>query len=198
MSNTIVGLLRHGQTDWNIDLRLQGTTDIPLNQVGIDQIKQAAAHITDQWDLILSSPLSRAKDSAEIVASVLGIDRFEVEPKLLERSFGIGEGLTYAEWQEKFAVLDHIPGAESKKAVQARAAELLEHLVTNYSGMRVLTVSHGALIRFVLSEVTGGTVPPQGERLQNASLHVIRHFGSWTLDSWAPQPLGTQPISNSK
>ena len=88
MSNTIVGLLRHGQTDWNIDLRLQGTTDIPLNQKGIEQVEHAAKHLRNEWDLILSSPLSRAKDSAQIVATVLGIDQVVVEPKLLERSKG--------------------------------------------------------------------------------------------------------------
>jgi broad specificity phosphatase PhoE len=177
-------------------LRLQGTTDIPLNQVGVDQIKHAAKHLRDEWDLILSSPLSRAKDSAEIVASALGIDQVVVEPKLLERSFGIGEGLTYAEWQEQFADLDHIPGAESKSTIEARALDLLQHLSDTYKGMRVLTVSHGALIRFVLSEVTAGAIPPKGERLQNASLHVIRHQGSWSLDAWAPEPLGSDSTSN--
>ena len=196
MSNTIVGLLRHGQTDWNIDLRLQGTTDIPLNQKGIEQVEHAAKHLRNEWDLVLSSPLSRAKDSAQIVAKVLGVDRVVVEPKLLERSFGIGEGMTYAQWQEKFADLDHIPGAESKADIEARAVDLLQHFSDTYKGMRVLTVSHGALIRFVLSEVTSGAIPPKGERLQNASLNVIRHQGGWSLDAWAPEPLGSDSASN--
>jgi broad specificity phosphatase PhoE len=191
VSNTVVGLLRHGQTDWNIDLRLQGTTDIPLNQVGIEQVSRAADLLDRDWDVILSSPLSRAQDSAEIVARELGGMPVAIEPKLLERSFGIGEGMTYGEWQEKFADLDHIPGAESKAQIEARALDLLNHLATNYAGLKVLTVSHGALIRFVLSEVTNGAIPPKGERLLNASLHVIRHQGDWSLDAWAPNPLGS-------
>lgn len=191
MSNTVVGLLRHGQTDWNIDLRLQGTTDIPLNQIGIEQITRAAALLDRDWDVILSSPLSRAKDSAQIVARELGGISVAIEPKLLERSFGIGEGMTYAQWQEQFADLDHIPGAESKAQIEERAADLLDHLVSEYSGLKVLTVSHGALIRFVLSEITNGAVPPKGERLLNASLHMIRHQGDWSLDAWAPHPLGS-------
>lgn len=190
MSGTTLGLLRHGQTDWNIDLRLQGTTDIPMNQAGIDQIQRACLHL-GEWDVVISSSLGRARHSAQLVAEHLGIQEVAIEPLLMERSFGIGEGLTYAQWQEDYSSLDQIPGAESKDQVIIRAKLLLEHLRESYSGQRVLAVSHGALIRFVLGEVTSGEVPPAGERLQNASLHILRHREDWTLDAWAPQPLGS-------
>ena len=194
MTNSTLGLLRHGQTDWNIDLRLQGTTDIAMNQVGIEQVQNAAKHLDGGWDLILSSPLSRARQTAEIVAEKIGIESIMIEPLLLERAFGIGEGLTYAEWGEKFAKLDDIPGAESRSDVERRARELLGHIEQNYAGAKVLAVSHGALIRFVLSEVTSGAVPPAGERLQNASLHILHHGDSWQLEAWQPQPHGSNPI----
>lgn len=193
MAETTLGLLRHGQTDWNIDLRLQGTADIPMNAFGIAQVETAAAELLKQdWDLVLSSPLGRAKQSAEIVSGLLGIQTIDIEPLLLERSFGIGEGLTYAEWGEKYSKLDEIPGAESASDVARRSQLLLEHISSNFSGAKVLAVSHGALIRFVLSEVTEGKVPPPGERLQNASLHTLRHKGAWVLDAWAPHPLGSE------
>jgi broad specificity phosphatase PhoE len=194
MTNSTLGLLRHGQTDWNIDLRLQGTTDIAMNQVGIEQVQNAAKHLDGGWDLILSSPLSRARQTAEIVAEKIGIESIVIEPLLLERAFGIGEGLTYAEWGEKFAKLDDIPGAESRSNVERRARELLGHIEQNYAGAKVLAVSHGALIRFVLSEVTAGAIPPAGERLQNASLHILHHGDSWQLEAWQPQPHGSNPI----
>ena len=194
MTQTILGLLRHGQTDWNIDLRLQGTTDIPMNQVGIKQIQTAAAQLAGDWDVILSSPLGRAKHSAQLVADYLGLSEIIEEQLLLERSFGIGEGLTYQQWHEQFSTLDEIPGAESQHQVQTRSKLLLDHISSKFAGQRVLAVSHGALIRFVLSEVSNGEVPPPGERLQNASLHLLRHSGSWTLDAWAPQPLGSQAL----
>jgi broad specificity phosphatase PhoE len=194
MTNSTLGLLRHGQTDWNIDLRLQGTTDIAMNQVGIEQVQNAAKHLDGGWDLILSSPLSRARQTAEIVAEQIGIESVVIEPLLLERAFGIGEGLTYAEWGEKFAKLDDIPGAESRSNVESRARELLGHIEQNYAGAKVLAVSHGALIRFVLSEVTAGAIPPAGERLQNASLHILHHGDSWQLEAWQPQPHGSNPI----
>ena len=194
MTNSTLGLLRHGQTDWNIDLRLQGTTDIAINQIGIEQIQTASKHLTQGWDVVLSSPLGRARQSAEIVAAQIGISEIAIEPLLLERAFGIGEGLTYAEWGEKFSKLDDIPGAESKASVEQRARKLLTHIESNYAGARVLAVSHGALIRFVLSEVSAGAIPPAGERLQNASLHLLHHRGSWELEGWQPQPLGSNPI----
>jgi uncharacterized phosphatase len=188
---TELGLFRHGQTDWNIDLRLQGTADVPLNQTGIAQVERAAEILAERsWDVILASPLGRAKHSAEIIQRTLGHETVTIEPLLLERAFGIGEGMDYKTWQEQFAHLDEIPGAESASAVAERSKRLLEFMEREYQGAKVLAVSHGALIRFVLNEVTSGEIPPKGERLQNASLHLIRHQGAWQLEAWAPQPLG--------
>lgn len=191
MSGTVLGLFRHGQTDWNIDLRLQGTAEIPLNEFGISQVARAAIELKKQdWDILLSSPLGRAKASAEIIQRELEIPELIVEPMLLERSFGIGEGMLYSQWQEKYGQLEEIPGAESNSSIVQRARDLLAEFSTRHAGARILAVSHGALIRYVLSEVTSGDVPPKGERLQNASLHILRHQDSWQLDSWAPDPLG--------
>lgn len=194
---TTVGLFRHGQTDWNIDMRLQGTADIPMNQFGIAQVTLAAEVLAQShWDVILASPLGRARQSAEIIQSTLGLKELKIESLLLERSFGIGEGMDYKTWQERFAHLDSIPGAESASEVAARSRQLLDFFKHEYEGAKVLAVSHGALIRFVLNEVSLGEVPPKGERLQNASLHIIRRQQSWTLDSWAPNPLGlTDPLA---
>jgi uncharacterized phosphatase len=192
VTQTVLGLFRHGQTDWNIDLRLQGTADIPMNQFGIEQVQKAASEIARQeWDLIISSPLGRAKQSAGIIAAQLGVAEVTETPLLLERAFGIGEGMLYDEWSAKFAHLDEIPGAESAQQVTLRAEQLLEHVQSEFAGKRILAVSHGALIRFVLQVVTAGEIPPKGERLENASLNVIRKLQSWQLDQWAPRPLGS-------
>jgi broad specificity phosphatase PhoE len=192
VTQTVLGLFRHGQTDWNIDLRLQGTADIPMNQFGIEQVQKAASEIARQeWDLIISSPLGRAKQSAGIIAAQLGVAEVTETPLLLERAFGIGEGMLYDEWSAKFAHLDEIPGAESAQQVTLRAQQLLEHVQNEFAGKRILAVSHGALIRFVLQVVTAGEIPPKGERLENASLNVIRMLQSWQLDKWAPRPLGS-------
>lgn len=194
---TVLGLFRHGQTDWNIDMRLQGTAEVPMNQTGIEQVSTAAEVLANhQWDVILASPLGRAKHSAEIIQQTLGHNQVVIEPLLLERAFGVGEGMDYATWQEQFAHLDEIPGAESATSVATRSRQLLEFMEREYQGAKVLAVSHGALIRFVLNEVSNGEVPPKGERLQNASLHIVRHNQGWSLDGWAPMPLGPgNPLS---
>lgn len=193
LPTTTLGLFRHGQTDWNIDFRLQGTTDIELNSFGVTQVRAAAGSLKllEGWDVLITSPLSRAKQSSQILAQELGLSELLVTPLLLERSFGVGEGLTYDEWQQHYATLDEIPGAESSATVLERAAALLDFIAAEFPGKRVLAVTHGALIRYILNLVSDGRVPPPGERLQNTSLHKVHLIeGSWELEKWAPFAIG--------
>lgn len=190
---TKLGLFRHGQTDWNIDFKLQGTTDTLLNDHGVKQVIDAAEVLhsrEDGWDVLLTSPLMRARQSSKILARKLGLSQVIETPLLIERSFGVGEGLTYEEWQQHFKNLDEIPGAETAEQVLGRANELLRWISAEFAGKRVLAVSHGALIRYVLNLVSTGAVPPPGERLQNASLHILNYrVDNWELDAWAPNTL---------
>lgn len=190
MTETVLGMFRHGQTDWNINMRLQGTADIPLNQSGIKQVELAASTI-GEWDVLLTSPLGRARQSAEILSRAIGVEA-EISERLLERSFGIGEGMTYEQWHQRYSKLESIPGAESELSVLSRSKKLLDDARNNYPGKRVLVVTHGALIRFVLNLVTDHKLPPKGERLMNASLHTFRHDTSWQVDGWEPSALGLE------
>lgn len=186
MTDTIIGLLRHGQTDWNIDFRLQGTSDIPLNEVGLKQAQTAAEGISGEWDVIIASPLSRALETARIVALHHSLGEVLVEPLLLERSFGEAEGLRYEVWREKYPD-SHVPGGETIEALEKRARRLLNTLAERYPGKRVLTVSHGALIRKLINIVSDGKYPREGERLGNASLSTLRHeAGAWTIEQYSP------------
>jgi broad specificity phosphatase PhoE len=191
MSGTVLGLFRHGQTDWNIELRLQGTAEIPLNSHGVQQVRTATKNLDlSYWDIVLTSPLGRAKETADIILAEMTGTELLVEPMLIERSFGIGEGMLYSEWHEKYGQQEEIPGAESNNSITLRSRQLLDLMLEKYSGAKILAISHGALIRYLLNEVSKGAVPPAGERLQNASLHMLRHNSSWELDAWAPEPLG--------
>jgi len=191
LTETILGLLRHGQTDWNIDLRLQGSSDIPLNDTGRAQALTAARSIdTQSWDAILSSPLSRARDTAKIVATELGKNVI-VLPELIERSFGVAEGLDHAAWRKLYESGQEIQGLESLEDLRERTQLLLSLIVENYSGKRVLAVSHGAFIRKVLTIVTDGELPREGERLSNASLNTFSHKdGIWSIADYNPLALG--------
>lgn len=191
MTETILGLLRHGQTDWNIDLRLQGSTDIPLNETGRNQARLAASVLNrEDWDVIIASPLSRAKDTADIVALELGMN-VVVVPELIERSFGVAEGLDHASWRKLYESHQHIEGLESLEDLRTRTVQLLDLIANEYSGQRVLAVSHGAFIRKVLTIVTNSELPREGERLSNASLNKFAHAdGLWTITDYRPESLG--------
>lgn len=190
MAKTVVGLLRHGQTDWNIDFRLQGVTDVALNETGIEQARSAASALDlDDWDFIASSPLSRARDTADIVASRLNIPEVAVLPLLLERSFGEVEGMLYEDWKANYP--DGIaPGGETEEQLHARTLQLLDELLETYRGTRVLAISHGALIRKVVNLLSQGEYPLVNQRIANASLSIIVHEdSSWRLENYQPQAL---------
>ena len=198
MTKTVIGLLRHGQTNWNIDFRLQGVTDIPLNETGIAQARIAgeviakAADDGETWDVILSSPLSRARDTAVMVGESLGIQGISIEELLLERSFGEAEGMSHEDWKSTYNDTNHVPGGETLEQLEARAWVLLERILDHHEGQRVLTVSHGALIRTLLRLVSKGEYPREGERLGNACLSIFEHTmeTGWQVISYRPQTLG--------
>ncbi|MEN9993115.1 MAG: hypothetical protein RLY83_685 [Actinomycetota bacterium] len=188
---TIIGLLRHGQTDWNIDMRLQGISDIPLNETGHNQAKLAAQILADgEWEHVISSPLSRAKDTARYVADALGLVDITVHDLLLERSFGEAEGSSYEDWKERLQSGVHANGAESAQQLEDRVNLLLNELAFMYNGKTVLAVSHGALIRKLIDIVSGGEFPREGERFGNASLTTIVHDGvGWKILDYNPATL---------
>jgi len=191
LTETHFGLLRHGQTDWNINFLLQGVTDIPMNETGVEQVRIAAKAIQlDDWDVVLTSPLTRAKQTAEIVASHVGFDEVIEQELLIERSFGEAEGLSHEQWRAKYSNLDEIPGGESRTQLAARSQQLLDHISSQFAGKRVLAISHGALIRGLLSIASNNELPRDGERLGNASLNVVSHIeSSWQVVNYSLEPL---------
>lgn len=190
MTETQVGFLRHGQTDWNINFLLQGVTDIPMNDTGIEQVRLAASAINKaDWDLVLTSPLLRARHTAEIIASETGITEVLEQSLLIERSFGEAEGLSHEQWRAKYSNLDDIPGGESRTQLAQRSQMLLDVLASEFAGKRILAVSHGALIRNLISIISENQLPRDGERLGNASLNVVSHHeSSWKVVSYNLEP----------
>ena len=191
MAELLVGLLRHGETDWNVASLLQGTSDIPLNQTGIAQAVAASkAIVASDWDQIISSPLSRARDTARIISDANALGEIAIEPLLLERAFGEAEGLNYHEWKKQHDAHQTVVGGESLIDLELRANRLLQHLVDNYAGKRVLAVSHGALIRKVVRIVSERELPREGERFANTSLTKLAYRDSkWSIEHYNPASL---------
>lgn len=176
---TLLTLVRHGETNWNRDRRIQGSTDVPLNDTGRAQAKDAAAGL--QGDIIVASDLSRARETAEIIATERGLPMPRLYPDLRERAYGDAEGVEAAEFIRRWGDWHsaEIDGAEPWPLLRARGLRALRAVVrdarraTAPAAASVIVVTHGALIRELIRHATGGELPPTGERLANGSAYTM-------------------------
>lgn len=184
MTTTHIQFIRHGETDWNVDNRYQGSTDIPLNEIGRQQAAALAEAMRgEEWDHIVSSPLSRAIETAEAVAGAIGISRDDIVPdaRAMERSYGDAEGLTLAEREQVWPGGDW-PGLEDWESVAVRGMEMMDELARDHAGKRVLVVAHGGLINSVLATISEGEVGTGKSIILNTSRTDIFHDGeAWTI-----------------
>jgi broad specificity phosphatase PhoE len=149
-------LVRHGETDWNRGGRVQGREDIPLNHAGREQAARLASvfsciGIGSIW----SSPLSRAMDTAAIIARECGIGSVIPLEALRERDFGESSGMTREERARIYPDEESIPGQEAFDALQRRAIAALMRIAEDDPSERVLVVSHGAFIDSVIRALSG-------------------------------------------
>ena len=166
-------LVRHGETEWNRQRRIQGTTDIPLNETGREQARRTGRLLARrQWNAVVASPLSRALETASIIAAELGLPEPSTDDRLVERNYGEAEGLDFDELQARFPEDTPVPGREKRSKVAARALEALMDIARAHPDDAVVVVSHGGLIRSVLRRVD-----PEGDhgRITNGSVHSFRY-----------------------
>jgi broad specificity phosphatase PhoE len=166
-------LVRHGETDWNLQRRIQGTTDIPLNETGRQQAARTGRLLARRhWDAVVASPLSRAAETAAIIAAELGLPEPATDERLVERNYGEAEGLDFAQMQALFPEDSPVPGREKRSHVAARAISALMDIAHSHPDQAVIVVSHGGLIRSVLRKVD-----PEGDHgmITNGSVHSFRY-----------------------
>lgn len=158
--NTIIYLVRHGETDWNTSGKFQGCTDIPLNENGILQAKLLSERFKGDFDCIYSSPLKRAFDTAKIIAgnkNTLPLIAHEMR----EINFGEWEGLTtkgiasnypteFGKWIKDEVEAPLIGGDGSIRAASIRAEKAVQAIAEANSGKKILIVSHGGIIKAAL------------------------------------------------
>ncbi|WP_211298418.1 histidine phosphatase family protein [Kineococcus rhizosphaerae] len=174
----VTALVRHGETDWNRDGRLQGRTDIPLNDTGRAQAQALAEQLKSQgWAAITSSPLSRARETAQIIAAELGLELLPPHDDLVERQFGEAEGGTLAELRGRFPNGER-PGQEPWDDVVARGAAALRRLRAEHGDVPLVVVAHGTFLRATVEGLTGVELP----RMANATSVVLEGSGGqWSL-----------------
>lgn len=162
---TLVCLVRHGQTDWNIEKRLQGRQNVPLNGTGREQARQLASHFGVvrnkgvSFDTIFSSPLSRACDTAEYICSALSLDKPLTLERLTERDYGSLSGLTLEERFTRFPGGERQAGnVESVPVAASRMLRAIDEILEISQHKTSVAVTHGGIINAVFSRLTSGEI----------------------------------------
>lgn len=151
-------IIRHGQTDWNLEGKAQGQVDVPLNDTGINQARELKEKLASyDFDVCYCSPLKRAVQTAEIIVD--GRVQIIVDDNLKERSFGSLEGTDSRTWD--IADYDrrlntNEGGIEPIKDVLARSKKALDRIKAENSGdARILVVGHGVLLKTFMFNILG-------------------------------------------
>ncbi len=159
-------LIRHGETDWNSEGRIQGHTDTPLNERGIEQAERLAARLaSDAIDAVYTSPLVRARVTADRIAHAHGFAAIP-DDRLKEKYLGDLEGITGEEFEQQHAELYRawrasavhypLPGEETPSALQQRVQAFLDHVRGEHpDGVQVAVVSHGGTLAMFLATLIG-------------------------------------------
>ncbi|HET6263983.1 MAG TPA: histidine phosphatase family protein [Usitatibacter sp.] len=190
-------VVRHGETRWNVEQRVQGHGDSPLTPLGAAQAEAIAARLArERFDALIASDLGRAMDTAARIGAKCGLEVIP-DPRLRERSFGEGEGLGYAEidkrWPEVFSrtggVTDPdlvIPGGESRRQFHERVHHAFLELAREHAGKRVAVVAHGGVLA-ALYRIVHDIPVAHAHRvaISNASYNALAFDGdAWALEAW--------------
>lgn len=187
-------IVRHGETDWNLQKRLQGREDIPMNETGVAQANIAGQALSGiEFEYILSSPLSRARQTAEIIDGYVNCGKVVCDEGLTERCFGSLSGQ-----QVKNLYTAECDDMEPQDEVDRRVRDVFARYAS-LGCKRVLAVSHGGTIRALFRGIMGESAPSP-MILKNACISVcdmtdgrivIRKY-NMTADEFAGGRAGTQ------
>ena len=188
--------VRHGETAWNVEARLQGQLDIPLNERGEEQARRAARSLADDRpDVVVSSDLARARATAEAIAAFNQVPLF-LDPALRERSFGSFEGLTHTEvdqrWPEQSQRWrsrdpDFAPGdGETLRVFFGRCVEATLRIAEEHAGKTIVLVAHGGVLDCLYRAASRVELDaPRIWQLDNAAINRMLHTDSGlTLVGW--------------
>lgn len=194
---TKILLVRHGETCWNIEGRIQGySADSRLTRTGILQARALGRHLaTQEVEVLYCSDLGRTRETVLPIAAATGLAA-TFDSGLRERNYGVWEGRTFAEIErdfpegyEAFRSRDPdftAPGGESAVQFRDRVLAALTRIARRAGGRRVVVVTHGGVLGVMYRHAAG--LPLQAARtysMQNASINRLRYAGNrWELESW--------------
>ncbi|MBN1256414.1 MAG: histidine phosphatase family protein [Planctomycetes bacterium] len=193
---TKITAIRHGETVWNLEGRQQGQLNSELTEVGVKQAQALASALAGKrFDVLYSSDLGRAVQTAEIIAARIGLAVL-TDPRLRERHLGIMQTLTKAEFAKKYPHENAefnvgnpdyiIPKGESARQRYERATACAEELAARHPGESIVIVTHGGILDSLFRYTVGFPLElPRPFTLFNASINTFTvSAGRWRLDTW--------------
>ncbi len=190
-------LVRHGETDWNADKRIQGDIDIDLNAMGEAQARAVRPGLANQgFDAVYSSDLGRAWRTAQLATAGLGFPAVSPAPTLRERNYGIYQGLTATEALARHPEVHRHHAArsldydyetgESLIDFAVRIMDTLTEYAVRHAGGTVLAFTHGGVLDIIYRAATGRDLEsPRDFTIPNAALNWLEHeAGEWRMLSW--------------
>lgn len=195
-NETTIILVRHGETEWNLERKQQGHLDSPLTENGVKQAQLAAKSLAGRHvDIMYSSDLGRAVQTAEIIGTGLDM-KVNLDSRLRERNFGVMQGMTVEEfqtqWPEEAARVSNgepdyqVAEGESKKQFYDRCVEACDTIAGKHPRECVLLVSHGGFLQSVFHRICRIELTrPRCFSMINAAINSFTiSNGDWRLVSW--------------
>ena len=194
MTTTLI-VIRHGETFWNREHRIQGHLDSALTPEGIAQAQACAKRLEDeQIDAVVASDLGRVQHTAKILINGRALP-VNLDASLRERSFGSGEGMTYAEMDAKYpqmfsktGLVDAeftLPDGESRATFHQRVKACIESIAVAHAGKRVLVVTHGGVLGVIYRWLNDLPIGAQRIAIPNAAYNRLSTGpGGWAIDVW--------------
>ena len=168
-------LIRHGQTDWNLQGRFQGREDIMLNETGILQAYECGKALAgEDFKAVITSPLVRARKTAEIIAEVVGAKQFIVDEAITERDFKTISGMTKEE-RDAFYASGGIDDKEPFEDLCRRMMDGIRKYAEQFYDNNIIMVSHGASINSVVSVLSNGETGTGKLLLKNTCINIINY-----------------------
>ena len=196
MITTLV-LIRHGETEWNRDGRIQGHLDSALTTIGIAQAEACAMRLqTENLEQVIASDLPRVKHTADILVAGRNLP-IQFGPEFRERAYGIGEGMTFAELDaihpEMYSSLRTtdpdftVEGGESRRQFHDRIIRAMWQVVADHSGKRILVVTHGGVLGVIYRWLYKLPIATAYKvEIPNVAYNRVSFCGGvWTLEAWA-------------
>lgn len=168
-------LIRHGQTDWNLEGRFQGREDIALNDNGIKQAYDCGKALKgESFKAVVTSPLVRARRTAEIIAKSVNVNQVIVDEAITERDFRKVSGMTPKE-REAFYASGEKDDKEPWESLSSRMMSSLKKYAELFYDNNIVMVSHGASINAVLSVLSNGETGTGKILLKNTCINIIHY-----------------------